>query len=183
MAATDASEVLAQFAVGRGDADVCTPDGRALLRGAVRAYGGAMQAAGVNWPALEPADRNASVGAIEASVLVAFAAGFVEASDFRGARAMAAQLSFMHWPELRDLRAAARVACGDVVALQQAAARVVIETERLREMSESAQRRDRMSRNGGQRLMGQHRLVERAHTAMQQRAAVVEARMREARAS
>jgi hypothetical protein len=150
----------------------------------VRAYGGAMQAAGVAWPALQSPDRTASLGAVEASVLVAFAAGFVEASDFRGgARAMAAQLSFVHWPELRDLRAAARVACNDVVALQQAAARVVIETERLREMTESAERRERLSHNGGQRLMSQHRLVERAQNAMQQRAAMVEARMREARES
>ncbi|MBC7769147.1 MAG: hypothetical protein H7124_10205, partial [Phycisphaerales bacterium] len=39
MPATQASEVLELFAAGTPPGDVCTPQGRALLRGAVRAYG------------------------------------------------------------------------------------------------------------------------------------------------
>lgn len=161
MPATRASEVLERFAAGMGG-DVCTPSGRAELRGAVRAYGAAMNANGVDWPAIrEP-------NGVDASVLIAFSAGFIEASDFRGpARTALRQLAFANWPELRGMRQAARVACTEVVALQRAAARVLMETERLNQMADARP----------ERLIRQRLRVERAHAQMQQHAALVSARV------
>jgi hypothetical protein len=165
MPATRASEVLERFAAGMGG-DVCTPSGRAELRGAVRAYGAAMNANGVAWPATEQSNS------VDASVLVAFSAGFVEASDFHGtARAALQQLAFASWPEVRGMRRAARIACTEVVALQRAAARVVMETERLSQMANARP----------ERLARQRQRVEHAHAQMQQQAALVSARVDAAR--
>jgi hypothetical protein len=181
MPAAEASELLARFAAGSGSADVCTDEGRAVLRGAVRAYSAEMQANGVAWPMI-PAiggDPNA-LSTIDVSVLIAFAAGFVDASDFHGqARQLAGRLSFAQWPEIRSMRQAARVACPDVVLLQQAAAQFVLESERLRELAERAEN----ARNGqrvAERLRRQSVRVERAQVQMQSMAAVVQARMSEA---
>jgi len=51
MSAGEASERLARFAASPAD-DACTPQGRAMLREAVRVYGAAMEEAGVAWPEL-----------------------------------------------------------------------------------------------------------------------------------
>ncbi len=164
MPAARASEVLERFAAGAAEADVCTPNGRAMLRGAVRAYGAAMNANGVAWPATGGDQLNG----VEASVLVAFSAGFVEASDFYGpAQRALTQLAFTQWPEVRGMRTATRVACNEVAALQQAAARVVMETERLHQMADG--RPERVER--------QRDRVERAQMLMQQQAALVSARV------
>ncbi len=177
MPAAEASELLARFAAGSGRADVCTTEGRAVLRGAVRAYGAEMSANGVAWPMIPSfgGDPDA-VSAVDVSVLIATAAGFVEASDFHGpARGMVNHLAFAQWPEIRGMREAARVACDEVVELQQAAARFVMESERFRELAERAQHR------GGaalaERLQRQSARVERAQAQMQTMAAEVQARM------
>ena len=170
MPASHASEVLERFAAGAAEADVCTPNGRAMLRGAVRAYGAAMNANGVAWPAAGGDQLNG----VEASVLVAFSAGFVEASDFYGpARAALTQLAFTQWPEVRGMRTATRVACSEVASLQQAAARLVVETARLRQMPVSQP----------DRLQRQRERVARARMQMQQQAALVSARVGAARES
>jgi hypothetical protein len=178
MPATEASELLARFAAGSGSVDVCTDEGRAVLRGAVRAYSAEMQANGVAWPMI-PAmggDPNA-LSNIDVSVLIAFAAGFVDASDFHGqARQLVGRLSFAQWPEIRSMRQAARVACPDVVQLQQAAAQFVLESERLAEMAVRAEN----ARNGARvadRLQRQSVRVERAQVRMQTMAAVLQTRM------
>jgi hypothetical protein len=176
MPAAHASELLELFAAGSsGTVDVCTPEGRATLRGAVRAYGAEMVANGVAWPSLPAvSDAPDQFNKVDVSVFVAFAAGFVEASDLNGqARQIARELSFAQWPELRDMRQAARVACPEVVALQQAAARAVLETERLRLMADGAPR----SAEAADRLRRQHERTERAHLQMQQLAAQVQARL------
>lgn len=132
MPATQASEALAMFAAGSSPWDVCTPEGRAMLRSAVRAYGAEMARAGVQWPAV-PAFDGAGEGAssVDVTVLAAFSAGFVEASDFRGrTRALINRLSLAQWPQVSGMRQAARVACAEVAALQQAAARLVLEAQR-----------------------------------------------------
>jgi hypothetical protein len=182
MPAARASEVLARFAAGTGAAvNVCTPEGRAMLRGAVRSYGAEMSVNGVAWPMMPGFGVEApdALNSVDVSVLVAVAAGFVEASDLHGpARRFARHLAFMQWPEIRDLRSATRVACDEVVELQQAAARVVLETERLRQMTERAD-----GARNGDRVRRQHDRVERAHVAMQQIAAQVQARMDAARGS
>jgi hypothetical protein len=171
--AAQASEFLELFAAGAGGStDVCTPEGRAMLRGAVRAYGAEMAANGVAWPSLTARDQFSKV---DASVLIAFAAGFIEASDLHGqARRMARELSFAHWPEIRGMRQAARVACNEVLALQQAAARAVMETERLRQMSEGAPPH---GSDADERLRRQHERTERAHMQMRQLAAELHARL------
>lgn len=172
VSAAEASEFLELFAAGSaGAADVCTPEGRAQLRGAVRAYGAEMNLNGVAWPSL-PAVSGApdEFNRVDASVLIAFSAGFVETSDFYGqARRMARQLTFTQWPEVRGMRQAVRVACPEVVALQQAAARAVMETERLRQMAEGEAQAERLHR--------QEERTERAHLQMQQLAAELHARL------
>ena len=181
MPAAEASELLARFAAGSGSADVCTDEGRAVLRGAVRAYGAEMQANGVAWPAIPGmgGDSNA-LSTIDVSVLIASAAGFVDASDFHGpARQMIGRLSFAQWPEIRSMRQAARVACPDVVQLQQAAARFVLESERLHDMAERAENA-RNSQRAVERLQRQSVRVERAQVQMQTVAAVVQSRLNEA---
>lgn len=170
MPATRASELLERFAAGGAAAtDVCTPAGRAQLRGAVRAYSAAMTANGVVWPATQ----HGQINGVDASVMVAFTAGFIEASDLHGpARAALGQLALANWPEVRGMRSAMRTACSEVVALHHAAARVVMETERLQQMASAS----------ADRLHRQHLRVERAHIHMQQQAALVSARVEAARA-
>lgn len=136
MAASQASEVLERFAAGVAPMDVCTPSGRAMLRGAVRAYGAEMARAGLTWPQVPgPGVDPASLKRMDIAVMIAFGAGFVEGSDFRGrARPLIGRMTLTQWPEIRDMRAAARTECRQVVALQQAAARFVIESERYQGM-------------------------------------------------
>lgn len=176
MPAAQASEVLNLFAAGGGPANVCSADGRALLRGAVRAYAREMSQAGVAWPVVPGVRGEAeNVTAVDASVTIAFAAGFVTTGDlpFPARRAMA-ELTFDEWPEIRRMRAAARVACEDVVALQRAAARFVVERARLAEMAGRGERAE-----SAERLHRQSVRVARAEEQMRDRAAIVQARMDE----
>lgn len=175
MHATEASQLLAQFAAGAGPADVCTPNGRALLRGAVRAYGEEMKRSGVAWPAVPVRGEDPDeLDTVEISVLIAFAAGFVQASDFHGAtRGLMGQLTFTQWPEMRAMRAAARVACDEVVDLQQAASRYVMEADRYQRIADGSSRSSR----AGERLQRQARLMERAREAMEISAAALQARV------
>ena len=133
MGASEASERLERFAAGAAG-DVCTPQGRALLRGAVRAYGAELARAGVAWPALP--DGGEALHSTDVAVAIAFAGGLVEASDFQNdVRGAVSRFAFAHLPQFRDMRAAARVACGQVVELQQAGSRLVAEMERYRRIS------------------------------------------------
>lgn len=175
MPAARASEVLNLFAAGRGPANLCSADGVALLRGAVRAYSREMQQSGVTWPMMPSASvESQPITHVDVSVVVAFAAGFVKANDFRGApRMLLSQLTLSQWPEIRAMRRAARDACGEVAALQQAAAAFVLESTRYEQMTESA----RTGRGPIERLRRQSVRVQRAHERMQDSAAVVEAHM------
>ncbi len=181
MPPTQASEVLEQFAAGATPGDVCTPEGRALLRGAVRSYAAEMQRGGVDWPAVPASDGEAGeMRSVDASVVIAFAAGFVEASDFRGqARALVRQVSFAQWPVIAEMRQAARVACEQVADLQQCAARFVLEASRYESRSadagESARAQDSVAR--------QAQRMQRARAQMEMRAAQVDAAVRGARES
>lgn len=143
MAATEASEVLARFAGGAAPANVCTPEGRSLLRGAVRAYGRAMALAGETWP--RAVDDGAGVASVDAMVMVAAASGVIEPSDLR----VAPTLEFMpiqNWPAPNTFRRAATVACGELMALQDAAARYVREHARYLTLSARAERGDARAR-------------------------------------
>jgi hypothetical protein len=179
--ASEASELLARFAVGAGPADICTPGGRSVLRGAVRAYGAAMQQGGEHWPSV-PANGAAphDLDQVEAAVLIAYTAGFIERSDFPGeARRALTELTFGHWASIRQMRAAADVACDEVVTLQQAAGRFVMEAERYRGMAQGAERA--RTARAAERIQRQAVRMERAQTAMNDAAAAIEARMAEQR--
>jgi hypothetical protein len=180
MPATHASEVLERFAAGGGPGDICTPEGRAMLRSAVRAYSDEMASAGVAWPSVPAWGGDPDqLKSVDVSVLVAFAGGFVQASDFRGpARRLASRLSFAQWPELSGMRHAARVACEEVANLQHAAARLVLETERHRRLT---QRATKDQASAGERVQRQARRLERAQAAMQSAALAVEWRVQAAR--
>ncbi|MBL8547121.1 MAG: hypothetical protein JNL81_11705 [Hyphomonadaceae bacterium] len=144
MPAAQAAEVLERFAAGNPPADVCTPEGRAVLRGAVRSYGDAMAQAGETWPDFEAFGREPNgITGVEASVVIGVVSGFVEASDLRGpSRALAMDMTLANWPSVRDLRQAALVACPELVELQQAASRFVIEQDRYQQLAERARGHD-----------------------------------------
>lgn len=181
MPAARASEVLNLFAAGAGPANICSRDGRLLLRGAVQAYSREMQQAGVAWPVVpgNAADTD-NITSVDISVMIAFAAGFVETSDFQHpARGMLTHLTFLQWPEIQSIRGAARVACDEVQGLQQAAARFVIEQSRLAQMTRNAHVRNQ-GRETAERLRRQAVRVQRAQEQMQEMAAMLEARMRNA---
>ena len=174
MPAAQASEVLNLFAAGRGPANLCSADGQALLRGAVRAYSAEMERSGVAWPVMPDSGQTQQVNHVDVSVVIAFAAGFVKANDFRGGpRMLLSQLTLTQWPEIRAMRTAAHDACGEVAALQQAAAAFVLESTRYEQMTETM----RSGRGPLERLRRQSVRVQRAHERMQETAAVVEARL------
>lgn len=169
MSAGEASERLELFAAGADAMNVCTPQGRALLRGAVRAYGAELAQAGVAWPALEAGDARR----VDVAVLVAFGAGMVETSDFTApARGAIGQAALSRLPHVREMREAARVACAEVVELQRAASRFLLESERAALMADNAD---------AERLRRQNVRLERARMQMNDLAAVVQARVEEAR--
>jgi hypothetical protein len=181
MPAAQASEVLNLFAAGRGPASVCSADGRALLRSAVRAYAREMSQAGVAWPVVPGVSGEAgNVTTVDGSVAIAFAAGFVKAGDLPvPARHIMTQLTFDEWPEITRMRAAARVACQDVVALQQAAAHYLVERARMADMAGGAKGVG-LRAESAERLQRQSVRVARAEMQMNDMAAIVEARMEEA---
>jgi hypothetical protein len=180
MPPAQAAEVLNLFSSGRGPANICTPDGRALLRGAVRAYGREMGRSGVAWPAIPGASGEADdITHVEVSVLISYAAGFVYTTDFQpAARRLMSQLTFSQLPEILSLRRAARVACGDVQSLQQAAARYFMEQTRMEQMMRSAQSRSRGAETAD-RLRRQSNRLQRARADMEMYAEIVAQRMAE----
>jgi len=179
MPAARASEVLNLFAAGAGPANICSRDGRLLLRGAVQAYSREMQQSGVAWPVIPGVEGEAeNVTSVDISVMIAFAAGFVKTSDFQHpACGMLTHLTFLQWPEIQSIRGAARVACDEVQGLQQAASRFVVEQSRLAQMTHVRNQ----GRDTSERLRRQSVRVQRAQEQMQEMAAMVEARMRDAR--
>ena len=173
MAASEASERLELFAAGASASEVCTPQGRALLRGAVRAYGAELARAGVAWPALADGDDEAP-RSMDVAVAMAFASGLVEASDFQGAaRRAVSRFAFTHWPQLREIRAAARVACTQAMELQQAATHLAAEMQRYHRIS---------ARADPARLQRQQERLANAQAQLEVLADAVEREIAEARA-
>ncbi|HYD86160.1 MAG TPA: hypothetical protein VEA80_01680 [Vitreimonas sp.] len=166
MPATDAIELLERFAAGAAGIDVCSPQGRATLRGAVRSYSAEMEAAGVAWPTLP--DEGA-LKAVDVTVVMALVSGFVEPSDLDGrARALAGGLMVANFPQVRDFHRAARVACAELVELQQTASRYAIERQRLERLmaradegARAAERVRRQSERLRTTLADMHALAER----------------------
>lgn len=180
MSAGDAALVLEAFTAGAPDAaDVCAPAGRDQLRLAVRTYGATMAENGQDWPAVaEPDARQEQMSAVEVAVVIAFAAGFVQGSDLlQPARGRAQRLAFAHLPHMIKLRGVAMDACPDVVAMQRAASRYMLEMERYADVIASARR------NGGEaavgRILSQNAVLKRAEEDMQHAAALIQARMDE----
>lgn len=176
MNALEAAQVLEAFTAGSGP-DVCDAAGRGQLRGAVRAYGEAMTENGQDWPALvEPDKTQQPLTAVEISVMISFAAGFVHATDLpRAARGRAQRLMLEHLPHMMRLRRVGVEHCTEVVSMQRAASRYMLEMERMKHAVESARR------NGGEGavalLLHQNAVIRRAQEDMQIAAAAIEARM------
>lgn len=178
MRPVEAAHVLEAFAGGAEDAvDVCAPEGRVMLRQAVRSYAAAMAANGVAWPQLENVARAAPpLDALEASVAIAFAAGFVDASDLpQQARAHAQRLALEQWAHVWSLRTVARNACADMVSMQRAASRHLLETEHFKDAIADARR------DGGEaavaQLLRRNAVVQRAERDMRLAAALIQTRM------
>ncbi len=173
MAATDASEMLELFAAGAAPTDVCTPDGRAALRGAVRAYGAAMAEAGQTWPAMPAPDEEVQHSRVEAAVMVSLAAGFIEVSDLRApARARAREVAASYWPQVRGVHRAASLACPEVVELQVAASRFVTEMNRYQRLhARAARERNAVAQQRAQRQADRVDTIRREMDALAERIA------------
>lgn len=174
--ADEARAAIEQFAAGTQHFDVCTPEGRAVLRGAVRSYSEAEAAEGRVWPTVPVGDERAPLDAVNGSVLVAVAAGFAEVNDLRGdAQAQYRLLALENWFQMRDVRLASRLACDDMLRLQQLGSRLVVE----------AQRYERMRGSGvtsSTRIQRQHQRVEALRQELGQVLQRIRARMDEYRA-
>ncbi len=178
MTASEASEHLERFASGAPRVDVCTPGGRAVLRGAVRAYGAELARAGVEWPTLS--SDSGLLRSADVAVAVAFAAGFIESSDFQAqARRDVSRFALLQWPHLRDMRAAARVACAQVLELQAAASHLATETTRYRRMLARAEQ----SSADAERLRLQRARLSYAEAQLEALANVIQREIEAARAS
>jgi len=113
MPAAEARQAIERFAAGTQEFDVCTNAGRAVLRGAVRSYSAAEAEAGRMWPIVPNGENDAELfDSVNGSVLLAVAAGFVQVNDLRGeAQSAARMFALEYWPQMRDTRLAARLAC------------------------------------------------------------------------
>lgn len=88
MPASEAGAWLERFAASAAPDNVCTPQGRATLRGAVRAYGRAMAEGGQVWPNIAAIGQEPNaITAVEASVMIAAASGLVEVPTCAARRA------------------------------------------------------------------------------------------------
>jgi hypothetical protein len=144
LTAEEAQTTLADFARGRAPADVCTPEGRALLRSAVRTHSKAQADAGVAWPDMSRLmnDDSASFDNLDAFVIASVAAGFIEPSDLQGpARTISGFFQASYGAEFGDLRRSAQHACTEVFELHQIAARAAVEERRYAQARERAARR------------------------------------------
>jgi len=174
MEANAAAEFLRRYAGGSQASDVCTAEGRMQLRAAVRAHGAALQADGVTWPDIPTHEHEAVLDAVEVSVIVSFAAGFIEPSDLQqDARRTAQRMALANLAGVLRFRDAVRVACAEVVTLQQAAARYIAEMNRYEEIVRRA--RGRGGQEAVDRIRRQHRRVDDARNAMQAAGEAVEA--------
>ncbi len=170
MAASEASEYLVRFAAGTGEIEVCTPEGRAVLRGAVRAYSSELTHAGVAWP---QATQDGLLRGMDAAVIVAYAAGFIEAGDLRGsARQDVQRIALTYWPDLMDLHGAARFACAQAIEVQRAAVRLAQEAERYERLR---------VRGDAERSARQRRRLAQAEAQLEGLADAVKRRIAEAR--
>lgn len=170
MSATQASDLLMRFAAGDASSDLCTPSGRAQLRGAVRSYGEAMTQAGETWPQAPGVGVDADfLTALDVSVLSALASGLVEASDLPGAAREMATQALAQTPAFGLMREAAGAACEQMATLNHAAARFVLESARADQLAARGEASARAERQG--------RLAARARVEMETAAALAEAEL------
>lgn len=167
MPADEAYGVLEDFAQGDAPADVCTDEGRALLRRATRAYARAQSGA---WPDVQAMIESDGESASPAEMLVlgALSMGFVEPSDVRGpAGAFAGMVSATDFRgDIRDFRAAVEFACSEMFELQQEAARLSLMNQQYQRAMQSAERRspervEEVRRRYANRIENARRRIER----------------------
>lgn len=149
MSAEEAERLLHRLAAGDTEHELCTGEGQLALRGAVRAYGLSMTEAGREWPPL-PNEDGAIIEAtsLDAGVLVAYAGGWLEPSDFQEpARGRLLGTDLLQSRELRMVRAIAPRACEETARWHAAATHFAIESlayERTRDPERRARRRERV---------------------------------------
>ena len=135
-------------AVGRGEStvDICTREGRASFRTAVRTYAEAQHEAGAIWPRLfgGPEAIDVAPDAGELAVMGGLLVGYVEPSDLRGDARRWASLLNMGMQLNADGRTFLRgmeSACAEIMELQQLMAREQVETVRLQRSIQRATER------------------------------------------
>lgn len=137
--------------VGRGAAriDICTEEGRATFRAAVRAYSAEQDDLGKVWPnPMGALAGDHTPDAAEIAVMGAMIAGYVQASDLSGDAQRVARMMNMsiNLNDRRQLfRDGMRDACPEVMELQQLLAREQIDVEQAeRRAARAEERGDRL---------------------------------------
>lgn len=129
----EAQAIVADVGRGASRIDICTDEGRATFRAAVRAYSAAQHAQGKVWPnAMGALGGEHMPDAGEVAVMGAMIAGYVNASDLSGDAQRFARMMNMSI-NLNDRRHLFRdgmaEACAEVMELQQLLAREQIDAE------------------------------------------------------
>jgi hypothetical protein len=132
--AEEARDLIQGMSRGGAPVDVCTADGQARFRSAVRAHAQAKHEAGEAWPNFEGLEEGERVGADAVVVAIAFSAGQIEASDLQGpARWQVQRWSLNSWPQIAQLRSHSGDVCREVVAVRRAGVRYVVSQSATRE--------------------------------------------------
>jgi hypothetical protein len=174
MAPEDARAIVEAVGRGAGDLNLCAADGRARYRAAVRVHSASMAAQGVDWPDLSAASGRDVADPDEIAVLGAMMLGWVKASDLKGKSGGLAKmlsLSTAAMPEAARLRRGAESACPEILALQRNLAGQMLDMrtlqrevdrarerddpERVHDLADRVQRRQRVAQAQAERLAKQ----------------------------
>jgi len=146
MAPEEARAIVEAVGRGAGGLDLCAADERARYRAAVRMHSASMAAQGVDWPDLSGASGRDVADPDEIAVLGAMMLGWVKASDLKGEAGKLAKLlslSTTAMPEAARLRRGAESACPEILALQRNLAGQAFDMQRLsREVDRARERGD-----------------------------------------
>ncbi|MEZ5961489.1 MAG: hypothetical protein R3C30_13860 [Hyphomonadaceae bacterium] len=142
MSAEEANTLIQGMSRGGAPVDVCTSEGQALFRSAVRTHARAMHDAGEAWPNFEGLEEGDEVGADAVVVALGLTAGHIEPGDLQGeARGQVQRWALNAWPQLLQVRAHSAEVCNEMVAVRRAGVRFVISrsASRQRELERALQ--------------------------------------------
>jgi hypothetical protein len=122
----DARDMIRRMNEGAAPVDVCTPEGAALFRSAVRTHAKAMHDAGETWPNFEGLEDGDEVGPDAVVVALGFSSGHIQAGDLQGEGRWQVQRWALHaWPQLTQLRSLSSQVCPEIVAVRRAGVRYI----------------------------------------------------------